>query len=195
MTSEGETSEHAHRAYSHASGMENILPPSIVKLQQPLQSAPKLERSMVDSFVFESGLEHDNASTSPSPPPRDEILQPLSNLAQLSFVKTQRNHLRTELQAQQIASAEARASVAALRRLAFRLAVNISVKEKQIANAAKRLASSRKNDYNATRRAERKIETLKKSLEEEARKNRDILQTLDRASKLTLQCEAQSFVW
>ena len=195
MTSEHSTSEDGHHAHPHLSGMENILPPSISKLQQPLQSTPKLDRSMVDSFMLDSGFlpprpEQDETKASPSPPPRDEPLQPLSNLAQLSFVKNQRNHLRTELKAQQVASAEARASVAALRRLAFRLAINISVKEKRIANAARSLAKSRKGDYAATRNAEKKIEALKKSLKDEERKNREILQTLDRASKLTLQCES-----
>jgi predicted nucleic acid-binding Zn-ribbon protein len=88
------------------------------------------------------------------------------------------------LKSERIATAEAKASVAALRRLAFRLAVSISVKENRIANAARQLASSRKHDYVA----EKKIQALQESLQEEERRSRDILQTLERASALAVQC-------
>lgn len=149
-------------------------------------------------------LEHNHASAQGSqttdlddthmdtPSTHDEPFTPLSNWAHLSLIKNQRNDLRSELRVQQVAGAEARASIAALRRLAFRLAVNISVKEKQIARAAKSLSSSRNHDYVASRNAEKRIETLTKTLKEEERRNREILDTLERASKLTLQCETLS---
>jgi hypothetical protein len=122
-------------------------------------------------------------------------LAPLSNLAHLSLVKNQRNGLRTELKAQQIARAEARASLAVLRRLAFRLAINISMKEKHIADTTRNLASSRKHDYVAFRKAEGNIEKLKESLKEEERRNKEILQTLEKATKLTLQCMSTYTSW
>lgn len=189
--------ESKHHAYAH---MENILPPSIVKLERPLPQTPKMERSITDSFMLDRSyhtspppptpeLDESHAST---PLPKNESFAPLTNMAHLSLVKHQRNTLRSELQAQKIAGAEAKASVAALRRLAFRLAVNISVKENQIANAVKNLASSRKKGYVASRDAEKRIEELKESLLEEERKNREILETLEKASKLTLQCSSTS---
>jgi uncharacterized protein with von Willebrand factor type A (vWA) domain len=135
----------------------------------------------------------ENEGEVPSVPAKVEGFHPLSSLANLSLVKHQRNLLRSELQTERIASAEAKASVAALRRLAFRLAVNISVKENKIAIAAKKLASTRKNDYIAFREAEKKIESLKESLEEEERRSKEILETLERASKLAIQCKCTRF--
>lgn len=186
-----------HDAPNHASGMENILPPSISKLERPLPATPRMTQSMSDSFMLEHGYPRPQSpqtpdtskSAAPQAPPKD-VLPPatLSNWAHLSLIKNQRNSLQTELKAHQVAGAEARASVAALRRLAFRLAVNISVKEKKIATATKELAGSRKNDYLASRNAEKRIEKLTRSLKEEERRNREILETLERASKLTLEC-------
>jgi len=69
------------------------------------------------------------------------------------------------------------------------MAVNISVKEKQITNTARNLASSRRKNYLSTREAEKRIEQLAKSLKEEEYRNRDILECLEKASMLTLQCK------
>lgn len=182
--------------HAYTSAMENLLPQSISRLDKPLPSTPKMDRSvssMTDSFFMEHPRsqtpdpERDGAH-SPNPPKRDDSLTPISNWAHLSFLKNQRNTLRTELKAQQVASAEAKQSVAALRRLAFRMAVNISVKEQQIATTARNLASSRKKDYLSTRNAEKRIEELTKTLKEEEQKNREILESLEKASMLTLQC-------
>lgn len=114
---------------------------------------------------------------------------PITNWAHLSYIKNQRNNLRAELKAHQIAGAEAKQSVASLRRMAFRMAVNISVKEKQIATSARNLVRSRKDHYLNGRDAEKRIEELKRSLRIEEGRNREILETLERASMLTLQCE------
>jgi hypothetical protein len=104
-------------------------------------------------------------------------------------MKSQRNTLRAELKVQQAAGAEAKRSVASLRRLAFRMAVNISVKEKQIANSARHLAKGRKNTYLEGRDAEKRVEELKRALRIEEGRNKEILEALERASMLTLQCE------
>jgi hypothetical protein len=179
--------------------MENILPASISRLDRSLPATPKLARSITEGLVLDPGHSRPQTPQTPefddlqssSSSPREEIASPLfglSHLSHLSFIKNQRNSLRSELKAQRIASAEAKASVAALRRLAFRLAVNISVKEKQIADAARALASSRKRDYVATRDAEKKIEGLKESLHEEERRNKEILETLQKVAMVTMHC-------
>lgn len=124
--------------------------------------------------------------------PRKEIedsLTPISNWAHLSYVKNQRNTLRTELMGQCIAGAEARRSVSSLRRLAFRMAVNISVKEKQFVTSAKYLANSRNASYLEGKDAEKKVDALKRALRVEERKNIEVIEALERASVLTLQCE------
>jgi hypothetical protein len=191
----------AQRAYTlheFTASMENILPPSVTERKKPLAPTPRMERSvasMSDSFMLEHSYP---APQSPAPevtnsgsstlPVNDDLLAPLANLAHLSLVKNQRNSLRSELKAQRAAGAQAKASVASLRRLALRLAVNISLKEKQIATTARSLANSRKSDYVATRNAEQRIETLMESLKEEEHKNREILESLERASMLTLEC-------
>lgn len=152
--------------------------------------------SMTDSFMLEhwgsartppvevdgaSSLEHALAQ-------EHESLTPISNWAHLSYMKTQRNHLRTELKAHLIAGAEAKRSVTSLRRLAFRMAVNISVKEKQIATSARNLAKSRKGNYLEGRDAEKRIADLNRAFRIEEQRNTEILGALERASMLTLQC-------
>jgi hypothetical protein len=119
----------------------------------------------------------------------EDKLTPITNWAHLSYIKSQRNNLRAELKAHQIAGAEARQSVASLRRMAFRMAVNISVKEKQIATSARNLVKSRKNHYLDGKDAEKRIEELRRSLRIEEGRNKEILEALERASMLTLQCE------
>lgn len=199
MASEsGVSDKDRHGAHTYAR-MENILPSSIAKLEHSLPTTPKMERSisMTDSFILEH-LQHQHPQTpaaepdgiqSPAPAKKDDALTPISNWAHLSYIKSQRNHLRAELKAQQVAGAEARQSISSLRRLAFRMAVNISVKEKQIATTARNLASVRKREYMSTRNAEKRIEQLTKHLKEEEYKNRDILECLEKASMLTLQCK------
>jgi len=191
----------AQRAYTlreFTASMENILPPSVTERKKPLAPTPRMERSvasMSDSFMLEYShhVEQTPAPQAEDSGPsattiNDATLAPLANLAHLSLIKNQRNSLRSELQVQRVAGAQAKASVASLRRLALRLAVNISVKERQIATAAQTLATSRKSDYIATRNAEKRIETLMESLKEEELKNREILESLERASMLTLEC-------
>lgn len=87
-----------------------------------------------------------------------------------------------------MAGAEAKHSISSLRRLALRMAVNISVKEKQIASTARNLANSRKQNYLSTRDTERRIEQLTRSLQEEESRNRHVLESLERATMLALQC-------
>jgi hypothetical protein len=127
----------------------------------------------------------DHASSSKD----DDKLTPITNWAHLSYIKNQRNNLRTELKAHQIAGAEAKQSVTSLRRMAFRMAVNISVKEKQIATSARNLVRSRKSHYLDGRDTEKRVEELKRSLRIEEGRNKEILEALERASMLTLQCE------
>lgn len=117
----------------------------------------------------------------------DDGLTPISNWAHLNFLKNQRNTLRNELKVQALAGAEAKRSVSSLRRLAFRMAVNISVKEKQIATSAKNLSQSRKGNYLQGKDAEKRIESLKRALRIEEKRNVEVLEALERASMLTLQ--------
>lgn len=122
--------------------------------------------------------------------PKDEDkLTPITNWAHLSYIKNQRNSLRAELKAHQVAGAEAKQSVSSLRRMAFRMAVNISVKEKQIATSARNLVRSRKSHYLDGKGAEKRVEDLKRSLRIEEGRNKEILEALERASMLTLQCK------
>jgi len=176
--------------------MEHLLSPSLSKMERSLPPTPKMERTMSESLILENSYPRPQSPRTPepdgescSPPPRVEGFHPLSGLAHLSLVKYQRNLLRSELKTERIASSEAKASVAALRRLAFRLAINISVKENKIAHAAWTLANSRKSNYIESRNAEKKIEMLKDSLQEEERRSKEILETLERASMLAIQCE------
>jgi hypothetical protein len=149
--------------------------------------------SMTDSFTDYWGVCARNpdldGSTTPEPAAKDDALTPISNWAHLNYMKSQRNTLRAELKAHQIAGAEAKRSVASLKRLAFRMAVNISVKERQIATSARNLAKSRKSSYLEGRDAEKRVEALKRALRVEEGRNREILEALERASMLTLQCE------
>ena len=124
----------------------------------------------------------------PSSSKDEDKLTPITNWAHLSYIKSQRNNLRAELKAHQIAGAEAKQSVASLRRMAFRMAVNISVKEKQIATSARNLVRSRKSHYLDGKDAEKRIEELRRSLRIEEGRNKEILEALERASMLTLQC-------
>jgi hypothetical protein len=189
------SSNNNRHASHHNTGLENRLPSGASKMERSL-STPLMERSIsMTESVFLEHLKHQGPVTpvegsQPGTPRLNEDgLTPISNWAHLSFIKNQRNHLRAELKAHQIAGVEAKQSISSLRRLAFRMAVNISAKERQIATTARNLASSRKNNYLSTRDAERRIERLTKSLEEEEYRNKDILQCLEKASRLTLQCE------
>jgi hypothetical protein len=130
-----------------------------------------------------------NESGTPHPPKDNTGLTPISNWAHLTYLKNQRNDLRGELKAHQVAGAEARRSMTSLRRLAFRMAVNISVKEKQIATSARSLASTRKSTYLQGKDAEKRIEELRRALGVEEERNKDILEALESASALTLQCD------
>ncbi|CAO2658035.1 Nn.00g072950.m01.CDS01 [Neocucurbitaria sp. VM-36] len=185
-------------------GLENLLPASITKRSRSSSrsrpsATPQLERSissMTDSFMLEHWgpsnhsppTEVDSANTPKAQGSKDEdALTPISNWAHLSYMKTQRNALRGELKAHQIAGAEAKRSVASLRRLAFRMAINISVKEKQIATSAKNLARNRKTNYLEGKDAQRRIEDLKRALRVEEGRNQEILEALERASMLTLE--------
>ncbi|KAF1851397.1 uncharacterized protein K460DRAFT_373415 [Cucurbitaria berberidis CBS 394.84] len=182
-------------------GLENLLPASITtrsrsKPRTRPSATPHLERSlssMTDSFM----LEHWGASTHTPPTELDsaatsqskveDALTPISNWAHLNYIKNQRNSLRGELKAHLIAGAEAKRSVTSLRRLAFRMAVNISVKEKQIATTARNLANSRKSNYLEGKDTQTRIEDLKRALRVEEGRNQEILEALERASMLTLQ--------
>lgn len=135
--------------------------------------------------IEDASSPEDHASSSKN----EDKLTPISNWAHLSYIKSQRNNLRAELKAHQVAGAEAKQSVASLRRMAFRMAVNISVKEKQIANSARNLVRSRKSHYLDGKDAEKRVEELRRSLRIEEGRNKEILEALERASMLTLQCE------
>lgn len=185
-------------------GLENILPVSMnhrersKSRQRPSGTSP-MERSissMESSFMLDHWGSQSQTLVGTSSPDghasssKDEDkLTPISNWAHLSYIKNQRNNLRAELKAHQIAGAEAKQSVASLRRMAFRMAVNISVKEKQIATSARNLARSRKSHYLDGKAAEKRVEELKRSLRIEEGRNKEILEALEKASMLTLQCE------
>lgn len=176
--------------------MEKILPPSISKLHHPLPK-PSMDRSMSESFMSDCSAilprtpsstqsniadsEQLNTSTT------EEALTPIANWAHLSLLKKDRIFLRSQLSAQQAANSEAQASVSALRRLAIRLAVNVSVKEKRIANTLRSLSQSRKNEYISSRNADERIEVLTKMWKDEERRNLELLESLERAAMLTLQ--------
>jgi hypothetical protein len=179
------------------SAVENLLPAGIVRRRSSRPSAtPVMERSissMADSFTDYWGVCARNpdrdGSTTPDPAAKEDSLTPISNWAHLNYMKSQRNNLRAELKAHQIAGAEAKRSVASLKRLAFRMAVNISVKERQIATSARNLAKSRKNHYLEGKDAEKRVDALKRALRVEEGRNKEILEALERASMLTLQCK------
>lgn len=185
-------------------GIENILPVSMnrrdrSKSRPRPHASPHLERSMSsleNSFMLDHwGSQSQTLDGSSTPDDHTsstkdgDKLTPITNWAHLSYIKNQRNNLRAELKAHQIAGAEAKQSVTSLRRMAFRMAVNISVKEKQIATSARNLVRSRKSHYLDGRDAEKRVEELKRSLRIEEGRNKDILEALERASMLTLQCE------
>jgi hypothetical protein len=179
------------------STVENLLPSGIVR-QRSLRppATPHMERSissMADSFLDYWGVCSRNpdldGSTALDPAAGKEDTTPISNWAHLTYMKSQRNTLRAELKAQQSAGVEAKRSVASLRRLAFRMAVNISVKERQIAASARNLAKSRKSNYMEGKDAEKRVESLKRALRIEEGRNKEILEALERASMLTLQCK------
>ncbi|KAF1944712.1 hypothetical protein EJ02DRAFT_480429 [Clathrospora elynae] len=191
------------------SGLESLLSASFVKGSRsssrsrpsatPHSNVERSISSLADSFM----LEHRGPSSKPPPSEHDggttlhvqsdkgeNATTPISNLAHLSYMKNQRNTLRAELKAHLVAGAEAKRSVTSLRRLAFRMAVNISVKEKQIATSARNLATSRKGNYLEGKDAEKRVEELKRALRVEEERNKEILEALERASMLTLQYSA-----
>ncbi|KAJ4358066.1 uncharacterized protein N0V89_002645 [Didymosphaeria variabile] len=198
MAPESASDDHPARHASRSRpSRENTIPSALLKRDRSASATPKVERtmSMTDSFILEH-LKHAGPQSPPSElddshpgtPRKDkDTFAPISNWAHLSYLKTQRTQLRTELKVHQVAGAEAKHSISSLRRLAFRMAVNISVKEKQIANTARNLASSRKKNYLSTRDTEKRIAELTKSLQEEEYRNKDILECLEKASMLTLQ--------
>jgi hypothetical protein len=164
----------------------------------PQSSVSRSVSSMSGSFM----QEHWGRSSSYAPrpehdgqdahnPPSNEVDAPhvITNWAHLSYIKAQRSTLRAELKAHQIAGTEAKRSVSSLRRLAFRMAVNISVKEKQIATTARNLAKSRTNNYLESKDAQKRVEQLQRALRVEEGRNKEILEALERASMLTLQCK------
>jgi hypothetical protein len=73
------------------------------------------------------------------------------------------------------------------------MAVNISVKEKQIATTARSLAKSRTSSYLEGKDAQKRVEELKRALRVEEGRNKEILEALERASMLTLQCKYTAF--
>lgn len=164
----------------------------------PLSSLSRSVSSMTDSFMLEhwgpsssksTRPEHDGRDSTEAPPKEEDAPTVISNWAHLSYIKSQRNTLRAELKAHQVAGAEAKRSVSSLRRLAFRMAVNISVKEKQIATTARSLAKSRTSSYLEGKDAQKRVEELKRALRVEEGRNKEILEALERASMLTLQCK------
>lgn len=179
---------------------ENSIHAALLKRDRSVSAnpTPRVERtfSMTESFILEH-LKHASPQSPSSefddshpstPQKKEEAFAPISNWAHLSYLKNQRNQLRAQLKVHQVAGSEAKQSISSLRRLALRMAVNISVKEKQIASTARNLANSRKKSYLSTRDAEKRIEQLTKSLKEEEFRNQDILECLEKASMLTLQC-------
>jgi hypothetical protein len=76
------------------------------------------------------------------------------------------------------------------------MAVNISVKEKQIATTARNLAKSRTSNYLESKDTQKRVDELKRALRVEEGRNKEILEALERASMLTLQCKyAASRSW
>lgn len=164
----------------------------------PQSSVPRSVSSMSSSFMQEhwgrsssytSKPEHDGEDTHNPQSKEEDAPHVIANWAHLSYIKAQRNTLRAELKAHQIAGAEAKRSVSSLRRLAFRMAVSISVKEKQIATTARNLAKSRTNHYLEGKDAQNRVEQLQRALRIEEDRNKEILAALERASMLTLQCK------
>lgn len=202
MASETTPDDHGLRDASRSRlGRDNTISSALLKRDRSASSnpTPRIERtmSMTESFILEhlkyaspqSPLSEQDDSSPGTPQKKEETFAPISNWAHLSYLKNQRSQLRTQLKVHQVAGAEAKQSISSLRRLALRMAVNISVKEKQIANTARNLASSRKKSYLSTRDLEKRIEQLTKSLKEEEFRNNDILDCLEKASMLTLQCK------
>lgn len=206
MASETIPGDHGPRDPSRSRlGRENSIPSALLNRDRSASSNPttRIERtvSVTESFILEHlkyaspqspTSEHDDSHPE-TPQKKEETFAPISNWAHLSYLKNQRNQLRTQLKVHQVAGAEAKQSISSLRRLALRMAINISVKEKQIANTARNLASSRKKSYLSTRDAEKRIEHLTKSLREEEFRNNDILECLEKVSMLTLQCKWKSY--
>lgn len=161
---------------------------------------PHLERSIssISSMSESFMLDHRGSYRSSAPDndvpnllatAEDDALTPISNWAHLKYIKTQRNTLRAELKTQYLAGLDTKRSVTSLRRLALRMAINIAVKERQIATSAQNLSKSREGSYLEGKDAERRLEGLKRALRVEEGRNEAILEALERASKLTLQCK------
>ena len=169
--------------------VENLLPAGIVRTPHMERSISSMANSFTDYWGVCARNPDADGSKTPEPPVKEVELKPISNWAHLTYMKNQRNNLRAELKAHQIAGAEAKRSVASLRRLAFRMAVNISAKERQIATSARNFANSRKSRYVEGRDAEKRVDVLKRALRVEEGRNKEILEALERASMLTLQCK------
>lgn len=182
------------------SAVENLLPAGIARRSRSRPGpSPHMDRSI--SSLGESFIDNHGVCTRQDAPDIEgmmatdlgtktkDALTPISNWAHLNYMKTQRNNLRAELKVHQIAGAEAKRSVTSLRRLAFRMAVNISIKERKIATTARILATNRKSNYLEGRNTEKKVEELKRALRIEEGRNKEILEALERASMLTLQCK------
>ncbi|KAL1626400.1 hypothetical protein SLS56_006898 [Neofusicoccum ribis] len=118
---------------------------------------------------------------------RDAPPAKVSEISHLALVKGQRDTVRTQLRATQQATAEAQQSVSSLRKLAFRLAVRISVKEAKVAQAARSLANSRRHDYVHSRKHEGRIAQLQATLTRHEQRNRELLHNLEQAAQLTIQ--------
>ncbi|KAF2090029.1 hypothetical protein K490DRAFT_62903 [Saccharata proteae CBS 121410] len=128
------------------------------------------------------------SATSPANHPRNGSPS-VSTLGQVGLIKSQRDGLGFELKAQQAANAEAKQSVSSLRKLAFRLAVRISVKEAKVAQSARSLAQSRASSYLNIREHSSRITELQATLVRHQDRNREVTERLEHAALLAKQCK------
>jgi hypothetical protein len=118
-----------------------------------------------------------------------------SSLGRVGLLKYQREALRQQLLQQYLINNKQGESVSALRKLALRLSIQISVREARLKDHAAALSRSRLTQYLSERQKDDNVKELLGVLKDYERQAEDIIRTLDERSgpsksglQLTLYC-------
>jgi hypothetical protein len=146
-----------------------------------------MDRSI--SFSSSGGLSRSGSfirphtPTSERPGTSSSVLSQLesntSALGRVGLLKYQREALRHQLQQQYLINKKQGQSASALRKLALRLSVQISVREAQLNNHAEALSRSRLTQYLSERENDANVKQLLRVVKIYERQGEDIIRALD----------------
>jgi hypothetical protein len=135
-----------------------------------------MDRSM--SFLSSGFLTQDHSPTGEKSRGMADLESNLSALGHVGIVKYQRDLLRNELKQLKVQTDQQKSSAVALRRLALRLAVQVSVKESSINRHADALSRSRLTQYVDGHQKDATIAQLQSSIHDYQSQGEDLLRLL-----------------